>query len=131
MQDKYAIVAEYRGVALLEKAGDVRSVWNGKEYFTDGRTYVFFKSDDAEFMGLWSFDSERVAKAFIECYRDTPEELPADYQRPLLNYKQMYEVLHRKPYEGEPPIYAFNEEIGAFTLIDGIRDGQHRHKGIK
>lgn len=129
MSDKYAIVAEYRSVALLEKAGTVSRFWQGKEYFTDGKTYLFFKTDTAERMGLWAFHNERDAKVFIDSYHD--EEIPDSFQKPLLNYKEMYQVLHQKPHVGEVPVYIFNEETGVFTFFNGVRDGQHRHKGIK
>jgi len=43
----YAIVAEYRGFAVLEKRGDKRAVWEGQEYFTDGHAYIAWQDDAA------------------------------------------------------------------------------------
>lgn len=136
----FAIVAEYREVALLEKPGNVRSLWDGKERLTDGKTYIFFKSDDPDNLGLWQFNSERDAKSFIDVYRDNHSLLPDKSNpltgvpiksKPLLNYKQAYLKLCHRPWKGEVPKYIFNEELGAFTFFNGVRDGQHRHKGIK
>jgi len=130
MSEKYAIVAEYRNVAILERAGNVKSFWEGREYFTDGRTYIFFKAESADLVGRWSFDNERDAKKFIDCARDFPDDVPEGFRNSALNYKEMYQVLHQKPHKGEVPVYIFNEKIGAFTFFDGVRDGQHHHKGI-
>jgi hypothetical protein len=61
-----APVAEYRGVALVEKPGDKRTVWEGREYFTDGWIYLMRRGprrDVCEFIGL---PSEAVVKEFLD-----------------------------------------------------------------
>ncbi len=40
-----APVAEYRGVALIERRGDKRTVWKGKQYPTDGGIYLWKRCD--------------------------------------------------------------------------------------
>ena len=37
---KLAIVAEYKGVAIMERAGSKRAAWRGRDYFTDGLSYL-------------------------------------------------------------------------------------------
>jgi len=37
---KLAIVAEYKGVTIMERAGSKRAAWSGKDYFTDGLSYL-------------------------------------------------------------------------------------------
>ena len=126
---QYAIVAEYRGVAILERRGDKRAVWQGQEYFTDGRSYVAWRHDNR--MGSFAFADERDTKSFIDAIKDFPETIPEEYKRVLMNYREMYQTLMRKSLRGEVPQYVFDETAGVFIMMNGVRDGQHRHKGLK
>lgn len=38
---RFAPVIEYKGVCILEASGNLRAVWNGQEYRTDGKVYLF------------------------------------------------------------------------------------------
>lgn len=129
MADKlgyYAIVAEYRDVAILEKRGDKRAVWKGKEYFTDGLAYIAYDGggDDRGLLGL---ENELQVKQFIDAFRDHHHELPEHFRKPLMTYKQVWQYLYKRPFRGTVPLYVFDEMQGVFTRIDGVRDGQHRH----
>ena len=63
---KFAPVAEYRGVAILENAnGNRRSVWNGVEYCTDGKVH-FFGHAEAGMLRVLGFETERDAKEVLD-----------------------------------------------------------------
>jgi len=61
-----APVAEYRGVALIERPGNQRTVWEGREYYTDGRIYVMRRSPVEGYCELVGLPSEAIAKAFLD-----------------------------------------------------------------
>ena len=127
----FAPVAEYRNVAVLEKRGDKRAVWQGQEYLTDGKAYVAYRDAATDVRGAFGFESEGDAKTFIDVFHDTPDTIDPNFLKRLLNYKEVYEALHNTPYIGEVPMYIFNESEGVFVRANGARDGQHRHGGQK
>jgi hypothetical protein len=120
----FAIVAEYRGSAVLEKRGDKRAVWAGQAYYTDGKAYIWFQGGETVMMLGLANESE--AKQFIDAHCDHRATLPDQYQGNLMGYRQAWEVLNKRRFEGEIPPYVFNEQAGIFTLTSGVRDGQHR-----
>jgi uncharacterized small protein (DUF1192 family) len=61
-----APVAEYRGVALIERPGKKRTVWKGREYFSNGCIYMMRRSHLEGQAELIGWPSEAIAKAFIE-----------------------------------------------------------------
>lgn len=61
-----APVAEYRGVALIERPGDKRTAWEGREYFTDGCIYLMRRSVVAGMCELVGLPSEAIAKEFLD-----------------------------------------------------------------
>lgn len=134
MADFYAIVAEYRDVALLEKRGSKRAVWQGQEYLTDGMCYVPWTEGDEH--GAFAFNSEREAKVFIDAVLDEPGQIQSKSLNDitfenLLTYRDVYQLLYGKPLVGKPPMYAFNGQAGVFVHIEGVaQDGQHRHGGL-
>ena len=75
-----AVVAEYRGRALIERPGNNRTVWEGREYFTDGKMYVMRRSDQPGMCQLIGLPSEPVAKAFLD--ERSEEELEEYYSLP-------------------------------------------------
>jgi hypothetical protein len=123
----YAIVAEYRHVALLEKRGDKPTYWEGTEYFTDGKIYVSWL-DENENKGAYAFGNERDVKAFIDIYTDKPEEIESQYRKKLLNYEEVYKYLYMRPHVGKVPTYVFDEVAGVFVQVNVLPDGQHRHQ---
>ena len=149
MSEFYAVVAEYRNVAILEKNGDKPRFWQGKQYFTDGLAHLFLMTPNKEEIQGIQFKSERDAKNFIDSVLDSPNSLHEHLQKiavtphdftmvpnfaeslkdSLMNYREAYQLIMRKPYKGKVPTYAFDEKSGAFVLVTGVADGQHRHKG--
>jgi hypothetical protein len=128
----FAIVAEYRGVAVLEKRGDQRAVWQGQEYFTDGHAYIGWRDDAADEYGAYRMECEGDVKAFIDAWHDDPDNFGEEYRkRLLLSYRDVYQSLHKKPFVGEVPQYVFDSVQGVFVRVNGARDGQHRHQGLK
>jgi len=128
----FAIVAEYRNVAVLEKRGDVRAVWQGQEYLTDGGAYIGWHDAEANEYGAYRMESESDVKEFIDAWHDSPENFNPEYlKRRLLTYKDVYQHLHRQPHQGKVPEYVFDAKAGVFVRVNGARDGQHRHQGLK
>ena len=89
-REQYSPVIEYRGVAILERKGNVRAVWNGREYATDGKLHLMFLSRPDKY-GLMSFNSEREAKDFLDVYLAQG----SDEQRTLLSRPDVLRVLIR------------------------------------
>lgn len=81
---RIAPVAEYRGVALVEHAGDKRAVWRGTEYRTDGRVWLYVRPGQeaavrsalgtpaplepsaSEFIASIGLPNERTAKELLD-----------------------------------------------------------------
>ncbi len=61
-----APVAEYRGIALVERRGEKRTVWRGVEYRTDGQVHLLKRSAANEKTEIWTLESEKAAKAVID-----------------------------------------------------------------
>jgi hypothetical protein len=60
-------IAEYRGVCVLERGGDVRAIWQGREYTTDGSSYVMLKpTPGADVIKLLAFPTERMIKQYLD-----------------------------------------------------------------
>lgn len=130
-REYYAIVAEYRGVAVLEKRGDKRAVWQGQEYFTDGHSYIGWYDASNNEYGAYRMECESDVRDFIDAWCDHPDNFNEDYKsRVLLDYRSVYKSLYKKPFEGEVPQYVFDDQAGVFVRVNGARDGQHRHKGL-
>jgi hypothetical protein len=120
-------VAEYRGIAILEKAGDKRTVWHGHEYFTDGLTYVFWRAEDGV-IGQFGLPNERVVKDLIDEVRDNPTLLDAENDLPLagreyLDWRDAWEVVTKQPWKGETPKWYWGEKAGHFFRAeDRLKD---------
>lgn len=123
-EDFYCIIAEYRGAAVLEKRGEKRAVWQGKEYLTDGHVYIPWTN--CKDRGAYVLNSELEAKIFIDGFIDNNNT-----DKTLLGYKETHELLCGNPFEGPTPVYIFDEKSRVFVLIrDVAGDGQHRHGGL-
>lgn len=61
-----APVAEYRGIALVERRGEKRAAWRGVEYRIDGHVYLLKRSGPDEELETWRLDSEKAAKAVTD-----------------------------------------------------------------
>ncbi len=66
-----APVAEYRGVALIERPGDKRTVWEGREYFSDGCIYLMRRSGVKGMCELIGLSSEAIAKEVLDTRTET------------------------------------------------------------
>jgi hypothetical protein len=126
MSEQFSPVAEYRGIAILEKAGDKRAVWRGHEYATDGLTYVFWWDDDG-MMSVLGLPDERAVKELIDAVRDNPEALDAANSIPLadrkyLSWREAMEVLRKEPYTGETPTWYWDDLAGHFFRAEDRLD---------
>ena len=61
---KLAIVAEYKGVAIMERAGSKRAAWRGRDYFTDGLSYLMSQQPKGE-EAVTLVGSQKVRKGII------------------------------------------------------------------
>jgi hypothetical protein len=123
-------VAEYRGVAILEQGGDQRTVWQGREYLTDGKTYIWIlKGEDVVTIGM---PDELACKEFIDLLRDQPALL--DQVNPSyvgifggppssLRYASWSEAwgLLNKPWTGPVPEFRWDEAGGHFVATHWTR----------
>ena len=80
-----APVAEYKGVAIIEKRGSVRAVWRGIEYFTDGLTYLMVKPQD-DSVNLMGLPNELVCKQFLD-------ERSLDELRQFCSYEEAHLII--------------------------------------
>lgn len=135
----FAPVAEYRGVAILERTGTVRAVWNGSEYRTDGKVYVWFQTEEPAQVGMIEFPTERDVKEVLDVALVGERLLNADTgnRYRLLSRGECIAILCR----GDPammalalaqePCRTWDEGAGVF-VHEGERppwleDGPHRH----
>lgn len=119
-----AIVAEYREVAILEKKGDIKKVWKGVEYFTDGKYYAISKR--GKDLLVISTNTEFEMKGIIDCYYDSPELVKDLFKdSKLLSYKEVWKIIYKNEHKGDVPTYVYDEELKAFISV--IKDGQHQH----
>jgi hypothetical protein len=81
-----APVAEYKGIAIVERAGAIRASWRGKEYFTDGLSYLMGRPKDGERVTLIGLPNEFVCKQFID-------ERSADELRHFCSYGEAYLII--------------------------------------
>lgn len=120
--EQYAVVAEYKNIAILERKGDKPAIWQGHQYFTDGFIYIAWKKDGK--MGTYSFGNERMAKHFIDDVTSHNDQESFGLQ----DYRQIYEYLYGYQLVGDPPTYQFDEVSGQFVVA--VNDGQYRHGNI-
>lgn len=87
----FAPVAEYRGIALVERRGEKRAVWRGVEYRVDGNIHLLKTTGSDETIEIWTLESEIAAKAVIDSIfePDSPESDLTD------------RVIANPPYDGE------------------------------
>jgi hypothetical protein len=122
MSNLFSPVAEYRGIALIERHGNKGAAWLGKDYKTDGRTYLFTWAEEEQ-VATFGLPNERAAKEFIDSLRDCPEEITGEdgQQDALLtggrylNFKEAYLLLAKKPWTGEIPSWLWDEGAGVFV----------------
>tara|TARA_R110002111_G_scaffold100976_6_gene156458 strand:+ start:18268 stop:18756 length:489 start_codon:yes stop_codon:yes gene_type:complete len=93
-QAKYSPVAEYKGIALVEKDGDIRTSWKGTTYFTDGNIHLWMKCEDDNkdehltriILPSDGYSAEANAKDFID-------EMNEYEREQYLNYVEAFEAL--------------------------------------
>lgn len=111
---EWAPVAEYRGVALLERPGNVWKDWQGDQYATDGHIWLWFR-EGGKGIGI---PSERLAKAHLD-----------ELTNPSAVYFSMKECFAMLGVaDATVHAYRWDEAKEAFVVDDGIKDGQHRMK---
>jgi hypothetical protein len=79
-------VAEYKGIAIIEVKGSIRAFWRGKEYFTDGKSYLMHSGDEPHSVAILGFPNEYVIKQFID-------ERHAKDLAKFYSYAQAYEAI--------------------------------------
>jgi hypothetical protein len=126
---KWAVVAEYKGVAILECTGNVPKSYGDHQYTTDGKTYLWLKG--GEQLRTLALESERDVKDYLDTLSDTSG---------LYSWEEAWQLLIRNDpvralatYEGQLVMrrgtdYEWDEARGHFVLPPpkSIRDGQHR-----
>ena len=139
---KFAPVAEYRGVAILENAnGNRRSVWNGVEYCTDGKVH-FFGHAEAGMLLVLGFETERDAKEILDdCLVGERLLETADGHVQLMSRDECIRLLFRDDPMGLAEALAletsriWDDDAGVFVRSaerpPWVEDGQHRHKSNK
>jgi hypothetical protein len=100
-----AIVAEYRGVAIIERDGTKRAVWKGTEYRTDGLSYLMVPPHDG-LVGLVPFESEAKIKELLDMQLE--EEL-----RQWCSYEEAHRIIcHSEPQD--KPTFRWDETQQVF-----------------
>ena len=125
-----APVAEYRRVAIVERAGNKRTIWKGLEYGTDGLSWFIFRNGMAVrfyqrlptsqpmpesatttppgYMGLLAVPDERQAKRFLDGIAKEGES-PAAF---FLSGREVLDLLGAAP---RKPLTRWDEEQGIFV----------------
>jgi hypothetical protein len=108
-QQKFAPVASYRGVAILERTGDKVAVWNGQEYKTDGLTHIWanLENNGIETLG---FPHELVAKYFLD-------SLTNDQLQKLCTWEEALRFLHVSDPETFQRRFRFDDVSQVFVQI--------------
>src|SRR6185437_1201687 len=114
-KEYFALIADYRNAAVLQKRGTQRMVWEGKEYFTDGKTYVGWKTEKEK--GFFVFDEELHAKEFIDAHRDHIESISENSRMPLMTFREAFYELHQRPMLGDVPNFIFDETHKVFIRL--------------
>lgn len=133
---KLAAVAEYMGIAICEREGDVPSVWKGIPYHTDGKVYlVSWESADRDILQLMGLPDERTAKEFIEALRaGTVRGMEGNSveAEDFLSFEEMLRACGT----AEKDIALLLQRTWWWDDLQGVfvaeamplaRDGQHRH----
>ena len=125
-----APVAEYRRVAIVERAGNKRAIWKGHEYGTDGLSWFIFREGMAVrfhrrfpssqpmpesatttppgYMGLLAVPDERQAKRFLDGIAEEGEKPSAFF----LSSREVLDLLGAAP---RKPLSQWDEEQGIFV----------------
>lgn len=134
----YAPVIEYRGICILERQGNVRAVWNGKEYRTDGKAYLFSEGTPGV-VGIIALPNERDAKEVLDhaLVGDRVLQVDQNTRFRLFSWEecvrllcsddppQLEEALKHKPcrvWDSLAQVFVREGDHPRF-----IGDGQHRH----
>lgn len=135
---RFAPVIEYKGVGILEREGDVRAVWNGREYRTDGKVYLFAENS-AGLIDIIGLPNERDAKDVLDhaLVGDRLLQLDLDTRLRLLSWEECVRLLCRDDQEQfskavkREPCRRWDAVAQVFVREGDrpgfIRDGQHRH----
>jgi hypothetical protein len=128
MKGIWAIVAEYKGVAILERPGDVLKVYRDHRY-TDGKTYLWEKDkDNKDRLGVLMFELERAVKDYLDLLSNTDT---------LYSWEEAWQLFIRNNPAKATPLYEeqvarragltyrWDERVGQFVLCPETRDGQH------
>ncbi len=100
---RIAPVCEYKGAAIIEKAGDVKKA--GKQYKTDGSVYLILRQSTTDLsMCFVRYPSEIIVKDVIDCAEP----------KTFLSMEEVCSFLKIKPLSGP---WVWNEEEGRFDRM--------------
>jgi hypothetical protein len=111
----YAPVAEWLGVALLEKRGRKRASWRGQEYRTDGHIYLMAKHEPgSQRVGFFQvpivagLSCEQLAKEGIE-------NMTVAERSRLASWAEVWCVLEKRDDPPPTPRYAWDDQARVFV----------------
>ncbi len=115
-----APVAEYLGVCILERGGNVKKVWEGQSYTTDGFTYICKKEESGK-VTLVKFSTERLAKEYIDGLQNRQ-----DYY----SMREFWKNILREPV---PVVqrYEWDDIGGRFIATSRTQDGIQRRQDMR
>ena len=135
---RFAPVIEYKGVCILEGSGNLRAVWNGQEYRTDGKVYLF--SEEAPgVVGIIVLPNERDAKEVLDhaLVGDRILQVEQNTRFRLFSWEECVQLLCRDDPDqlqealNQTPCRVWDSVAQVFVRVGDhpgfIGDGQHRH----
>lgn len=118
-------IAEYRGVCIIERNGDVPREWNGVKYTTDGKVYLALDLKDPDHPGLMAYENERKIKELLDQL--------SDYERSkFYSLKRFWGECLRQPSRTDAvPEYEWDDAQGRFVTAKGVKDGMRRIRDMR
>lgn len=116
-------VAEYLGVCIIERGGNVEKMFQGKKYTTDGFIYIARHLSEEGKIPLTKFADEREAKTFLDAI--TPEHR-AEY----VGMMEFWAKYMKNPVSAVAR-YCWDDANGCFVTQDTAVDGAQRVVNLK
>lgn len=123
-----APVAEWRGVAILEGAGDIEKEWDGQKYTTDGRAYCFFHSvDDKDIVQVMivppdeenGISAERCVKAILDSMSEEELARGLNYLKVLVHLgRDNQQYREYRTWRAAGGRFEWDEQNGVFTRYE-------------
>jgi hypothetical protein len=113
----YALIAEWLGVALLERRGSRRAVWRGREYRTDKHVYFMARRERSENVGMYRIpvvaghSVEQIAKEGIE-------NMAPEQRAELASWADAWRVLNKRDDPPPTPTFGWDETARVFVQVE-------------